>query len=164
MDPDASAEKIRRRMAELRRELECDVRQVSDDARTMTDWTFYVRRFPWAVAALAAAAGFMLIPKRKQVIKPDPEMLAELVKNQKVRVQQVASTSDNPGFWKPLLLTAVTWAARQGINYITQQIKDGAFTAKAQQSQPQHDPTWHDPAPSPLSEPWQTEARSEPEF
>jgi hypothetical protein len=117
MDPDASAEKIRRRMAELRRELECDVRQVSDDARTMTDWTFYVRRFPWAVAALAAAVGFMLIPKRKQVIKPDPEMLAELVKNKKVKVQQVASTNEKQGFIKPLLLTAVTWAARQGFQY-----------------------------------------------
>jgi hypothetical protein len=171
MDHDASAEQIRRRMAELRRELECDVRQVSDDARTMTDWTFYVRRFPWAVAGLAVAAGFMLIPRRKQIIKPDPEMLAKLVKDQKVKVQQVASTTEKQGFLKPLLLTAVTWAARQGFQYLTEQIKEGAFTAKAQPSQAakhahdeQSDPTWHEPSPSPLSEPWKTQAQSEPEF
>jgi hypothetical protein len=171
MDPDASAEKIRRRMAELRRELECDVRQVSDDARTMTDWTFYVRRFPWAVAAVAAAAGFMLIPKRKQVIKPDPEMLAELVKNKKVKVQQVASTNEKQGFIKPLLLTAVTWAARQGFQYFTQQLKDGAFTATSQRTHgsqsardPHNDPTWHEPSPSPLTEPWKSKSISEPEF
>jgi hypothetical protein len=163
MTPDESAEKVRRRMAELRRELECDVRQVSDSARIMTDWTFYVRRFPWAIAAIAAAAGFMLIPKRKQIIKPDPEMLAELVKKQQVKVQQVTQQTEKAGFVKPLVLAAFTWAARAGVNYIMEQVKTGALQKPGQSQQSQSPQTHpheshsehHQPSPSPLSEPWQ---------
>jgi hypothetical protein len=132
----------------------------------MTDWTFYVRRFPWAVAALAAAAGFLLIPKRKQVIKPDPEMLAEMVKKHQVKVQQVTQTPQQAGFFKPLLLAAFTWAARTAVNYAVEQVKNGAFQkqgspgqSQAQSSQHtqsrESEHEQHQPAPSPLSDPWQ---------
>jgi hypothetical protein len=160
MTPDESAEKIRRRMAELRRELECDVREVGRSARVMTDWTFYVRRFPWAVAAVAAAAGFMLIPRKKEVIKPDPEMLAEMVKKQQVRVQPIPSEAQKQGILKPLLLTAITWAARAGAAYITQQLKEGAFKVQPQQPRQasrrdQHETSQHEPGASAVSESWE---------
>ena len=55
MSTEDSAEKIRRRMAELRRDLDVDVREVERGARVMTDWKFYARKFPWAVAGTAEA-------------------------------------------------------------------------------------------------------------
>ena len=58
-----------------------DAEQVAQSARAMTDWTFYVRKFPWATAALAAAAGFLLVPKKQQVVTPTPEQLAALAKS-----------------------------------------------------------------------------------
>lgn len=153
MRSDDSAEKIRRRMAELRRELECDVRQVSRSARVMTDWTFYVRRFPWTVTALALAAGYVLVPKKKEVIKPDPEMLAELVKKKKLRVEPVARTKEKQGLLKSLLVMGITWAARAGMRYMGQRLSDAALH-KAQQSREAHPQPA--PSPSPLSEPWQS--------
>jgi ElaB/YqjD/DUF883 family membrane-anchored ribosome-binding protein len=66
MATDDSAEAIRRRMAELRRELAFDVRDVSRSARAMTNPAYYVRKFPWATTAAAAIVGYLLIPKKKR--------------------------------------------------------------------------------------------------
>jgi hypothetical protein len=60
---DDSAEDIRRRMEQLRRELSCDAREVSRSARVLNVWRFYVRRFPCATVALTAAGGYLLFPK-----------------------------------------------------------------------------------------------------
>ena len=81
MSSDESAEAIRRRMAELRRELTIDVRDVSRSAHEMASPMYYIRHFPWASAAVAAGIGYLLVPKKKHVVKPDPEMLAELLRN-----------------------------------------------------------------------------------
>jgi len=152
-------EQIRRRMAELRREMECDVNQVRRGARQMkaqmTDWTYYVRKFPWAVAGAAVVAGYLLVPKKRPVIKPDPEMLAELVKQNKVKVQSTAPAPDNPGMMKSLLMMGLTWAARTGFAYMTQRITEAAHQ-RAQATAPPERAEYesHDPGPSPLHEPW----------
>lgn len=152
MTTDDPAEKVRRRMAELRRELECDVREVSRGARVMTDWRFYVRKFPWAVAGIAIAAGYFLVPKKKAaVIKPDPEMLAELVKQQKLHIESVANRPEKDSMVKTLLVMGITWAARAGVAYMTQRLTEAA-QHKAQAT-PEPD---HEPGPSPLHEPWTT--------
>ena len=97
MTPEEQAESIRRRMAELRRELTCDMRDVSRSARAMTSPSFYIRKFPWATLAVAAAVGYMLVPKKKQVISPDPEMLAELVRKQQVRLDTSQAAKSSQG-------------------------------------------------------------------
>jgi hypothetical protein len=154
MSTDDSAEKIRRRMAELRRELECDVREVSRGARVITDWKFYARQFPWAVAGAAVVAGFMLVPKRKPVIKPDPEMIAELIKQKKIKVESVTKQPDKPGMLKSLIMMGLTYAVRTAAQQFTQQM---AATAqqKAREGRGGHGTAeHHDPGPSPLQQPW----------
>ena len=119
MNTDDSAEKVRRRMAELRRELECDVRQVGRSAHMMTDWTFYMRKYPWAVAAVAVAAGYMLVPKKKaDIVRPDPEILAQWIKEQKLNLDSVAARPEKSSVIKSLAMMGVAWAARNGIAYI----------------------------------------------
>jgi hypothetical protein len=160
MTTDDSAEKIRRRMAELRRELECDVREVSRGARVYSDWKFYVRKFPWAVAGAALVAGYMLIPKRKPIIKPDAETIAELVKQKKIRVESVTPDPNKPGMMKSLLMMGLTWAVRQGVQYATHQMaaaaQNKANVAAATHASSGHAAHHeeHPPGPSPLAEPW----------
>jgi hypothetical protein len=150
MTTDESAEKIRCRMAELRRDLDCDVREVSRGARVITDWKFYVRKFPWAVAGAALVAGYMLVPKRKPVIKPDPEMIQELVRQKKIKVESVTKQPDKPGIMKSLLMMGLTYAVKAGAQYMTQQM-----SAAAQQKKEAHAAAEeHAPGPSPLHEPW----------
>ena len=129
MAADDSAEDIRRRMAELRRELSSDVREVSRTARVMADWRFYVRRFPWATAALALAAGYMLVPKKKEVkvISPDPDALAEMFRKEQLRVETPANAKDTQGLLRTLLLMGLTGAAKFGMNYMGERMRDAAL-------------------------------------
>jgi hypothetical protein len=150
MSTDDSAEKICRRMAELRRELECDVREVSRGAAVITDWKFYARKFPWAIVGAAAVAGYMLVPKRKPIIKPDAETVAELVRQKKIRVESVTPDPNKPGIAKSLLMMGLTWAARAGAEYVKEQMAVAAKNkARSHAGHPDHEP-----GPSPLEEPW----------
>lgn len=137
-------------MAEVRRDLDHDVREVSRGARTMIDWKFYARKFPWAIASAALVAGYMLVPKRKAVIKPDPEMIQELVRQKKIKVESVTRHPDKAGMMKSLLLAGLTYAVKTGAQYMAQQMAAGA----QQRSKTRASAEDHEPGPSPLHEPW----------
>jgi hypothetical protein len=126
MATEDSAEAIRRRMAELRRELTYDVRDVGRSARAMASPAYYVRKFPWATTAVAAAIGYLLIPKKKPVVQPDPELLAELVRKNQVRLDASAAVKDQQGMLKSLVVMGVTWAAKAGVNYMVQRLTAAA--------------------------------------
>ena len=55
---------VRRRMAQIRRELHEDVKGVVEGAEAATDWRRYVRNYPWATTGLALAIGYLVIPRR----------------------------------------------------------------------------------------------------
>ena len=128
-------EAICRRMAELRREITGDVHQVRRDARVMTDWTFYVRRFPWAMVGLAAVAGFMLIPRKKQVISPDQEALAEMVRKRQLRLD-VDHKQEKQGMLKTLLMMAATWVAKTAAGYMSERVRTAAIQNGRQPRRP----------------------------
>jgi hypothetical protein len=133
MSTEDEAETIRRRMAELRRELTFDVRDVGRSARAMANPAFYVRKFPWATTAVAALVGYMLVPKKKEIVKPDPELLAELVRKNQVKLDTSAAAKDTQGMLKSLAVMGITWAAKAGFNYMVQQLT----TAQAKERPPE---------------------------
>jgi len=122
MASDDDADAIRRRMAQLRRELTFDVRDVGRSARAMANPAFFVRKFPWATTAIAAAIGYMLIPKKKEIVQPDPQMLAELIRKNQVKIDTSAASKEREGMLKSLVVMGVTWAAKAGINYMVHQL------------------------------------------
>jgi hypothetical protein len=63
-------EEIRKGMARIRRELHEDVRGVVESAEAVTDWKHYIRDYPWASIAAAAAIGFVIVPRRRRTVKP----------------------------------------------------------------------------------------------
>jgi len=134
MTTEDPAETIRRRMAELRRELTHDVQDVTRSAKAMASPSFYVRKFPWATLAIAAGVGYMLIPKKKQVIKPDMEALAELVRKNQVNINSSKATEESQGMVKTLAVMGLSYAAKAGMNYIIQQLTTAA--AKSGESKP----------------------------
>ena len=123
MDPDKSVERIRRRMAELRCELSCDVQEVGRSARAMTDIGLYVRRFPWASVAVAVAAGYLLVPRKKEIIyHPDSDTLARLIRHDQVRVDTTTPQQSAKGMVKSLLVMGLMGAARIGMNHIVSRL------------------------------------------
>jgi hypothetical protein len=127
--PDEEAHEVVERMAALRRELVHDVEHVAESAKAMTDWTFYVRRFPWAAVGVAAAAGFLLVPRKKTSVTPTAEQLAALVQNK----QFVAAATDQlkppTSLLKGLAATLAAMAGRAALAYVTEQIRAKAASA-----------------------------------
>jgi hypothetical protein len=154
---DDSAEAIRRRMAELRRELTSDVRDVRRTAREMSNPLYYIRHFPWASAAVAAGIGYLLVPKKKQIIKPDPEMLAEMIKKHQINLDPIKATNESQGMLKSLAVMGLTWAVRTGLTYVGEQLAHAAKQSNEDRIQDDvstGEEDLHPPAPSPIEEPW----------
>ncbi len=81
------AENLRSQMARVRNELTEDVEGIREKVQDLKDWRGFVRRHPWAVAAGAAAVGYLLVPKRARVIYADAETLAEVAQRLPLNVQ-----------------------------------------------------------------------------
>lgn len=119
-------------MAALRRELTLDVQKleqgvhsVGQSARELADWRFYVERFPFAAAAGAAVLGFLVIPKRPQVIVPDADTLAAMAKNNQVWVKtgRAKPVENERGMLGGLAALAMAAAGRFAVQWATQQVK-----------------------------------------
>ena len=95
MTPTNDADEVQRQMREVRAELRDDVKELVVSAHEMTDWKRYVRAYPWLCVGGALAAGFLIIPQRSVIVRPDAEGLIELAKRNKLVVLDVACRSDD---------------------------------------------------------------------
>jgi hypothetical protein len=91
------AETIQQQMRQVRRELREGVEEIVENARVMTDWTHYVRTYPWVAVGAAAAVGYLLVPSRTPVIQPDVASLLELAKQDKLVVKVDQNEPSKPG-------------------------------------------------------------------
>jgi len=157
VNSDESAEEIRKRMAELRRELTCDVddvsrsvREVGRNAREMASPLYLIRNYPWVSAAVAGAVGYLLVPKKRHVVKPDPVLLAELVRKEQIKLDTSKASSESRGMFKSLAVMGITWAARTGMNYMVQRLTTAATNMNKDTAD--REP----PEPAPIDESWNT--------
>jgi hypothetical protein len=109
----STAEEIQRQMHDVRVELREDVQEIVDNARVMTDWHYYVRRYPLLCLGAAAALGYVLVPSRVLVVKPDARQLADLVRQHQVDVKAEVKPQPSPGLLGSLMNMAAG-AALQG--------------------------------------------------
>jgi hypothetical protein len=82
-----TADEVIARMRQVRCELGEDMQGIVDNARVMTDWRQYIRSYPWVCVGVAALAGFLIVPRRPEIIQPDPKDLAKLVKSRHIVVK-----------------------------------------------------------------------------
>jgi hypothetical protein len=71
-------DEIRRRMAQIRRELHEDVQEVVAGAEAVADWRRYIRMYPWAAVGTAAAVGYLIVPKRRRSVPRDVARKADV--------------------------------------------------------------------------------------
>lgn len=82
------AQQIRRRMASIRRELDDDMVHVEQSARTLLNWRYYTDTYPWACVAVAAAVGYLVVPRKLEIHSPDPKTLEKLARRKHLVVEQ----------------------------------------------------------------------------
>lgn len=137
------ADDIQRAMREVRAELREDVKDFVVNAREMTDWTTYVRAYPWLCLGAAAAAGYFLIPQRAQIIRPDADGLIELAKRNKLVVKMDGTGEQKPkqGFVAGLVGLAASTLLQGGLAIATKQLSQAldAYTQPPPRREPLHD-------------------------
>jgi hypothetical protein len=120
-----SASDIQRQMREVRAELREDVQELVVNAQDMADWTIYVRAYPWLCVGAALAAGFLVVPSRPVVVKPDAEGLIELAKRNKLVVkmeEQPQATKRGGGLMSQLLTMALGVLMQGGLKVVSSQL------------------------------------------
>ena len=97
------AEKLRAQMANIRRDLSEDVEAVVENAKELTEWRNFVKRHPVLSVSAAAAIGFLLVPKRLNVMSPDARDLERLAKRNRLVVKPKAEVKRQAGMVRPVV-------------------------------------------------------------
>jgi hypothetical protein len=115
------AEQIQDEMGRVRGELSQEFEKLVGGALTLVDWRHYVRSYPWACLAGAVGLGFMLVPKRLEVIRPDADALEELARRHRLEVQP-SSTKGAPrgGLATSIATMAASMAVRTAMGILSQ--------------------------------------------
>jgi hypothetical protein len=115
-----SAVEIQDRMREIRGKLPGEVAGIVASARQLTDWKHYVRTFPWGSLAAAAAAGYMAIPRKLEVIRPSAEELLKLARREKLIIEPRHPAQEKPGLVESALQLTGNMLLRAGLAYMGQ--------------------------------------------
>jgi len=75
-------------MAQIRRELHSDVREVVASAEAVTDWRRYIRNAPWVALGASFAIGYILVPRRH---KASPPSVVAVVPTDAAQVREAVS-------------------------------------------------------------------------
>jgi hypothetical protein len=116
------ADQIEQQMRQVRAELRRDVQGLATSARELTDWTTYVRRYPWLCLGAAAALGYLLVPQRAKVVRPDPQDLQELMKNEKLVVTMPQPARPGKDLTSMLVGMATSALVNGGMAILSKQI------------------------------------------
>jgi hypothetical protein len=114
-----SADEICRRMYEIRGELNEDISGVMANARRLLSWRHYLHSFPKSSLAAALFLGYLVVPRRKEIVTPDAEALEKLSKKHKLVVEK-SPKQGGSGMSSPLLRLVLSTLLRVGITKATE--------------------------------------------
>jgi len=115
-------DELQREMAKIRRELDEGVEDFADNVRELADWHYYVRAHPWASMAVAAAIGFLAVPRRTQIITPDADTMLELAKRNKVVIKTNPKPEEPKGLGNTLFSLMSNMVLRSAVGFAGQQV------------------------------------------
>lgn len=119
---DTDADAIRERMSAIRHDIRSDVDGIVRNAHELADWRHYVRTFPWGSLATAIAAGYLVVPRRLEVVSPDADEMARLAKRDQIVVRTRPSTEAKPGLLTTAAHLVGTAVLRAAVGYATSKI------------------------------------------
>lgn len=118
--PARSADDIRRRMLQIRGELNEDVSGLVASAKRLLNWRSYLQRYPKCSLAFAAAVGYLIVPRKTEILIPDADALEELSKRHKLVVEKQPKSAVSGGAGSPLLRLLFSTLMRAGIMKATE--------------------------------------------
>ena len=106
---------VQARMQGIRCDIDQGLEDVSASARSMVDWKYYVKTYPWVCLGTAVALGFLIVPKRDPAIHARLATSAELAKGGQ---QVIHSAPAARGWVDSLIGSLASMALREGTAYL----------------------------------------------
>jgi hypothetical protein len=119
---DEPAEILCQRIAELRSEVSGEVRDLVLRAKTLADWRYYIRRYPWACLATAFVLGYLIVPARR--VRPSKAEIIELLKENQLGITSGADSSR--GLFKSAIALAGPPLLRTAMHAVSRKIMEGS--------------------------------------
>jgi hypothetical protein len=145
--PTTEADELQRQMRAVRQELRDDVQELVVSAHQMGEWKRYVRAYPWLCVGGALAAGFLLVPQRSVIVRPDAEGLIELAKRNKLVVKMEETPPPQKkggGLLAQLVSLAAASLLQGGLKIASQQLTHAMSSAASHAQGNGHAGVHHD--------------------
>jgi hypothetical protein len=126
--PPPDADEVQRQMREIRAELRDDVHEIVESATKMADLSTYVGAYPWLCVGAALAAGYLIVPQRAVIMRPDADAMIELAKKHKLFVNTTDGATGGKvprkrgGLLGELLGLAAATLLQGGLKVVTTQL------------------------------------------
>jgi hypothetical protein len=133
----SDADDIQKQMREVRAELREDVQDLVVSAHKMADVAAYVKAYPWLCVGAALAAGYLIVPQRAVIVRPDAEALIELAKKHKLVVKmnnEAAPQKKRGGLFGDLVGLAAATLLQVGLKTATSQLSQALAPPPQHQS------------------------------
>jgi len=131
----AKADRVRRDMRCIRRELGDNVEELVENAERLMDWRYYVDRYPWATVGAAALIGYLLVPRRIVTLPTDQHSLTQLVDRIAPAIAPPEKQKPQSSWLSNLISMGTGLLMRAAAGYATQQLSK-AFAQPAHEPQP----------------------------
>lgn len=116
------AERLRREMQTVRQGLDNDAEHVAASARRLRDWRYYVHAYPWACIGACAVVGYLVIPKKTNVITPRLKDLEQLAKKNELVVKRAANVSSSRSLGRTAAVFIGNALLRAGLSYLGRRV------------------------------------------
>ena len=121
---DDSADKIRQQMRDIRRDMGADVKDIVHSAQQLSDWRYYVRKYPWLCVGSAFAIGLLAAPHRRKALSAEWEKLASQLRQAHLG-DLGGSRTFSQGLVGKLLAVAGPIAVRGAANFLASRLGAG---------------------------------------
>jgi hypothetical protein len=115
-------EEICRKMADVREVLDEDVKSIAQSAKVMSDWTYYVKQYPWASVGIAATLGYLVVPNKTFITTPSADQLEKLARRNKLVVKADPEPQAQKGIVGAVFSLVASMAVRGVMAYLGQQV------------------------------------------
>jgi hypothetical protein len=121
----SDADDILARMQNVRRHVGDDVHDLVQTAKKLSDWRYHVKSHPWACVGAAFAAGFLIVPKRREPPSEQTKELVALLKKHNIGLP-AGGFQPSKGLGSTILAAAVPFALRAGMSLVNQRFSAGS--------------------------------------
>lgn len=116
-----SMDELLARMEAVRERLDQDAHAAKQSVQELTDWRNLVRKNPLASVAIAAAAGFLLVPSKPPAPTFSKKDLEQLARENKVII---AKDPAAPGLLSTIAAMAGAALTKAASNYVANKVSD----------------------------------------